>query len=416
MTDSEEKITPTIAQRFLKYVAFDTQSDENATETPSTSKQLVFAEFLKQELINEGLKDVELTPNGYLYAVLPANTSKPAPAIGFIAHYDTSPDCSGKSVRARIIHQYDGGDIRLSDTMITDTRTFAELLEHVGEDLIVTDGTTLLGADDKAGIAEIMEAVVYLRDHKEIVHGDIHIAFTPDEEIGHGARLFDIEGFGCEWAYTVDGGDLGGLEYENFNAAEARISITGIGVHPGYAKGKMVNASRLAAEFALSLPAAETPEETEGYQGFYHLTHIDGNVEQASLSYIIRDHDAHTFERRKDTIKKLAVALNERYPAARVNAIVTDQYRNMKEQITPRMHIIDIAIQAMQQAGVAPRVSPIRGGTDGAQLSLRGLPCPNLFSGAINCHGPHEFVSIQVMESAARVIINICRLAAQFND
>ena len=387
-----------ITERFLNYVKFDTQSSEESTSVPSTAKQLIFAKYLKEELENEGFSDVEMDDNGYIYATLKSNMKKEVPTIGFISHYDTSPDCSGENVKPRIIRNYDGKDIELSPGIISATSKFPELLRHVGEDLIVTDGTTLLGADDKSGIAEIVQAMCYLRDHKEIKHGDIRIGFNPDEEIGMGAHHFDVEKFGCEWAYTMDGGDLGELEFENFNAASAKIFIKGISVHPGYAKGKMVNANRLAAEFIAMLPADETPETTEGYEGFYHLIGIESNIENAKLSYIIRDHDRDIFEDRKAFIKKAVAQMNEKYGEGTVTAEVKDQYYNMKEMIDPNMHVIDIVLKAMQQCNVPPKVSPIRGGTDGAQLSFKGLPCPNIFAGGINFHGPYEFISIQVME------------------
>ena len=315
-----------ITERFLNYVKFDTQSSEESESVPSTSKQLIFAEYLRKELENEGLRDVEMDEMGYIYATLPANTKKEVPTIGFISHYDTSPDCSGKDVKPRIVSHYDGTDIVLSPGIVSSTKKFPELLQHVGEDLIVTDGTTLLGADDKAGIAEIVQAMCYLRDHKEILHGDIRVAFNPDEEIGMGAHHFDVEKFGCQWAYTMDGGDLGDLEFENFNAASAKVTIKGVSVHPGYAKGKMINANRLAAEFVDLLPKDETPEETEGYQGFYHLLGIESNIEQAKLSYIIRDHDREKFEDRKDFIKKQAILMNQKYGEGTVAIIVNDQY------------------------------------------------------------------------------------------
>lgn len=405
-----------ITERFLNYVKFDTQSSEESESVPSTSKQLIFAEYLRKELENEGLRDVEMDEMGYIYATLPANTKKEVPTIGFISHYDTSPDCSGKNVKPRIVSHYDGSDIVLSPGIVSSTKKFPELLQHVGEDLIVTDGTTLLGADDKAGIAEIVQAMCYLRDHKEILHGDIRVAFNPDEEIGMGAHHFDVENFGCQWAYTMDGGDLGDLEFENFNAASAKVTIKGVSVHPGYAKGKMINANRLAAEFVDLLPKDETPEETEGYQGFYHLLGIESNIEQARLSYIIRDHDREKFEDRKDFIKKQAILMNQKYGEGTVSIIVNDQYYNMKEKIDPNMHVIDIVLKAMQACDVPPRVEPIRGGTDGAQLSFKGLPCPNIFAGGVNFHGPYEFVSIQVMEKAMQVIIKICEMTAGYND
>lgn len=405
-----------IIERFLNYVKFDTQSAEDSATVPSTDKQLIFARYLRDELKGEGFDDVEMDDNGYIYATLKANTKKDVPTIGFISHYDTSPDCSGKDVKPRLIRNYDGNDIELSPGIISSTKKFPELLAHKGEDIIVTDGHTLLGADDKAGIAEIVQAMCWLRDHDEIKHGDIRMGFNPDEEIGMGAHHFDVEKFGCEWAYTMDGGDLGDLEFENFNAASAKITIKGVSVHPGYAKDKMVNANRLAAEFANMLPADETPETTEGYEGFYHLLGIESNIEKAKLSYIIRDHDRDKFEDRKDVIKECARKMNEKYGEGTVTADVSDQYYNMKEKIDPNMHVIDIVLKAMQDCGVPPKVEPIRGGTDGAQLSFKGLPCPNIFAGGVNFHGPYEFVSVQVMEKAMQVIVRICEITAGYND
>ena len=400
-----------IAERFIRYTEFDTQSCESSETVPSTEKQLVFARFLRDEMIAEGLKDVVLDEQGYLYATLDSNIHDEAehPTVGFISHYDTSPDCSGKDVKARIISNYDGKDIVLSEGIRSETSKFPELLSHVGEDIIVTDGKTLLGADDKAGIAEIMQAMCYLKAHPEIPHGKIRVAFNPDEEIGRGAHQFNVPLFGCDWAYTIDGGDLGELEYENFNAASAKISFCGRSVHPGYAKGKMLNAMRIATEFAGMMPAEETPERTEGYEGFYHLIHAEGGCEKAQLAYIIRDHSREKFEKRKLYIEKVAEEINNRYGEEICHAVVEDQYYNMLEKVEPMMHIIDVAKQAMKEAGVTPKVQPIRGGTDGAQLSFKGLPCPNLFTGAVNFHGPHEFVSIQVMEKAVQTIVNICR-------
>ena len=365
-----------------------------------------------------------------------SKSSQPIPTIGFISHYDTSPDCSGADIKPQIVRNYEGSDILLGvrsqetgvsrlpgsegessegEQIIMSPQRFPELLSHVGEDLIVTDGHTLLGADDKAGIAEIVEAMCWLRDHPEVKHGDIRIAFNPDEEIGMGAHHFDVEKFGCDWAYTMDGGDVGELEFENFNAASAKIYIKGVSVHPGYAKGKMVNACRLATEFVAMLPAEETPEHTEGYQGFYHLTGMQANVENAKLNYIIRDHDRDRFEDRKRTIQKCAELMNETYGEGTVTCELNDQYYNMKEKIDPQMHVIDLVLHAMQDCGVAPKVKPIRGGTDGAQLSFRGLPCPNIFAGGVNFHGPYEFVSIQSMEKAVEVIVRICTLTAEYN-
>ena len=405
-----------IVERFLNYVSFDTQSAEDSQTVPSTAKQLDFAKYLRDELKDEGFDDVEMDDNGYVYATLKSNIKKEVPTIGFISHYDTSPDCSGKDVKPRIVKNYDGKDIELSPGIISSTKKFPELLQHVGEDLIVTDGHTLLGADDKAGIAEIVQAMCWLRDHKEIPHGDIRMGFNPDEEIGMGAHHFDVEKFGCEWAYTMDGGDLGDLEFENFNAASAKINIKGVSVHPGYAKGKMINANRLAAEFAAMLPADETPETTEGYEGFYHLLGIESNIENAKLSYIIRDHDRDKFEERKAFIEKCVVEMNKKYGEGTVTADVKDQYYNMKEMIDPKMHVIDIVLKAMQDSGVPPKVEPIRGGTDGAQLSFKGLPCPNIFAGGVNFHGPYEFISVQVMEKALQVIVKICEITAEYND
>jgi len=405
-----------ITERFLNYTKFDTQSAEESDSVPSTSKQLIFAEYLKKELEREGFDEVELDEKGYIYATLKANTKGKIPTIGFISHYDTSPDCSGADIKPQIVRHYDGSDILLSEGIVSSPKKFPELLQHIGEDLIVTDGHTLLGADDKAGIAEIIQAMVYLQEHPEIKHGKIRVAFNPDEEIGMGAHHFDVEKFGCEWAYTMDGGDIGELEFENFNAASAKITIQGVSVHPGYAKGKMVNANSLAAEFANMLPEDETPETTEGYQGFYHLTNIQSNTELAKLSYIIRDHDREKFEDRKRYIQNCVDKMNERYGEGTVVAEVKDQYYNMKEKIDPEMHVIDLVLKAMQESGVAPKVKPIRGGTDGAQLSFKGLPCPNIFAGGVNFHGPYEFVSIRSMEKAKEVIVNICALAAAFNE
>jgi tripeptide aminopeptidase len=402
--------------RFINYTKFDTQSSEDSQTVPSSlEKQLVFASFLKAELENEGLEDVEMDDKGYVYATLPSNIKHEAPVIGFIAHYDTSPDCSGANVNARIVENYDGKDIILSEGIVSSPSKFPELLRHVGEDLIVTDGHTLLGADDKAGIAEIVQAMVWLKDHPEIKHGKIRVAFNPDEEIGMGAHHFDVEKFGCEWAYTIDGSDLGNLEYENFNAAAAKVLIKGISVHPGYAKGKMINANVVAMEFASMLPADERPETTDGYEGFFHLIHMEGGVEAAKLQYIIRDHDREQFEERKILIQRIGEQLNDKYGQGTVEVEVKDQYYNMKEKIDPQMHVIDIVLRAMQDEGVAPSVEPIRGGTDGAQLSFKGLPCPNIFAGGVNFHGPYEFVSCQVMEKAMRTIIRICELTADYN-
>ncbi len=405
-----------IVERFINYTKFDTQSNEESETVPSTSKQLIFAEYLKKELENEGLSDVEMDEKGYIYATLKANTKKDIPTIGFISHYDTSPDCSGANVQARIVKNYDGSDIELAEGIVSTTEKFPELKEHIGEDLIVTDGHTLLGADDKAGIAEIVQAMCWLRDHDEVKHGDIRVAFNPDEEIGKGAHHFDVEKFGCEWAYTMDGSDIGNLEFENFNAAGAKVFFKGVSVHTGYAKGKMVNANRLVCEFNAMIPATEIPEETEGYEGFYHLLGIQSSTENAKASYIIRDHDRQKFEAKKDFMEDCVKKMNEKYGEGTVTIEMNDQYYNMKEKIDPNMHVIEIVLKAMQDCGVAPKVEPIRGGTDGAQLSFKGLPCPNIFAGGVNFHGPHEFISIQVMEKAVNVITRICEITAEYND
>lgn len=401
----------TLVERFLKYVSFDTQSSEEADKCPSTDKQMVFANYLRDELTSEGLEDIFLDEHGYLYATLPASEGcEDLPVIGFISHMDTSPDCSGKDINARIVRNYDGGDIVLSEGIVSSPKKFPELLNHIGEDLIVTDGHTLLGADDKAGIAEIVQAVVYLKEHPEIKHGKIRIAFNPDEEIGMGAHLFDVERFGCEWAYTMDGGEVGELEFENFNAASAKVQINGCSVHPGYAKGKMINAGRVATELVQMMPREETPEQTEGYEGFYHLTGIQGGCEGATVSFIIRDHDRQKFEARKLRMTEVVAAINAKYGEGVAVLDLKDQYYNMREQVEPVMHIIDLVKKAMEMAGVKPEVKPIRGGTDGAQLSFKGLPCPNIFAGGINFHGPYEFCPVQSMEKAMMTVVNICKL------
>lgn len=404
-----------IVERFLKYVSFDTQSADETGKTPSTDKQWDLAHYLKQELEEIGLEEVELDEHGYLYATLPANVDGDIPTVGFIAHMDTSPDCSGANVRPRIIQNYDGTDLVLDAEagIVTTTKKFPELLDHVGEDLIVTDGHTLLGADDKAGIAEIVQAMVYLKEHPEVKHGRIRVAFNPDEEIGLGAHKFDVEKFGCQWAYTMDGGELGELEFENFNAAAAQIKVTGVSVHPGYAKGKMINAARVAAEMAAMMPVEQTPEYTTEYEGFYHLLDMQGGVEHASLTYIIRDHDRTKFEARKAYVTALGNLMNQKYGQGVVAVELKDQYYNMREQVEPVMHIIDIATEAMRALDITPRVRAIRGGTDGAQLSFKGLPCPNIFAGGLNFHGPHEFLPIPNLEKASQVVVKICELVAK---
>lgn len=405
----------TLVERFLKYVSFDTQSDESTRVTPSTSGQMVFAKYLKTELEALGLEDITLDEHGYLFATLPANTDKEVPTIGFIAHMDTSPDMSGKDVKPRIVKNYEGGDITLSseERVVLSPMQFPELLDHKGEDLIVTDGKTLLGADDKAGIAEIVSAIAYLKEHPEIKHGKIRIGFNPDEEIGEGAHKFDVEKFGCEWAYTMDGGEVGELEFENFNAAAAKVTFKGRNVHPGYAKHKMINSIRIANQFISMLPRHETPEHTTGYEGFYHLIGIQGEVEQTTVTYIIRDHDRNKFENRKAEMAHLVRKINAEFGEDTATLELRDQYYNMREKIEPVMHIIDVAFEAMKQAGVEPKVKAIRGGTDGAQLSFKGLPCPNIFAGGLNFHGRYEFVPIRSMEKAMNVIIKIAELVAR---
>ena len=401
-----------IVNRFLKYVSFDTQSDEASSSTPSTEKQFRLAEYLVEELRAAGLEEVEMDTQGYVYATLPSNVEHAVPTIGFIAHIDTSPDASGANVQPRIVQNYDGTDIVLDAKagIVTAVEKFPELLRHVGEDLIVTDGHTLLGADDKAGIAEIVSAMAYLVQHPEVKHGRVRVAFNPDEEIGRGAHQFDVERFGCEWAYTMDGGEVGELEFENFNAASARIDITGVSVHPGFAKDKMVNAARLATELVQKMPAAEVPEATTGYEGFFHLTGLSGSVERATLNFIIRDHDRERFEARKAMLHGLVQGMNLKYGYEAIALQLDDTYYNMREKVEPVMHIIDIAREAMEAAGVEPQIKAIRGGTDGAQLSFMGLPCPNVFAGGLNFHGPHEFLPIPNLKKACEVVINIVRL------
>lgn len=404
----------TLVERFLKYVSYDTQSDEETRLTPSTPGQMLFAKVLKEELESLDLEDITLDENGYLFATLPSNISQSVPTIGFIAHMDTSPDMTGKNVSPRIVKNYDGSDITLcgEDKIVLSPVQFPELLEHKGEDLIVTDGRTLLGADDKAGIAEIISAIVYLKEHPEVKHGKIRIGFNPDEEIGEGAHKFDVDKFGCDWAYTMDGGEKGELEFENFNAASAKITFKGRNVHPGYAKHKMINSIKVANRFCSMLPSHETPEDTEGYEGFYHLIGINGSVEQTTVSYIIRDHDRVLFENRKKEVEHLVNKINAEYGEATAVLEMRDQYYNMREKIEPVMHIIDTAFAAMEAVGVKPNVKPIRGGTDGAQLSFKGLPCPNIFAGGLNFHGRYEFVPVQSMEKAMQVIVKIAELVA----
>ena len=403
-----------LVERFLNYVKFETTSDENTGVTPSTPTQMVFARALEQELKEMGLSDISLDDNGYLYATLPGNvTDKQVPTIGFIAHMDTAPDMSGKDVNPRIV-DYQGGDIVLNQEqgIVLEVAQFPELNDYVGQQIIVTDGTTLLGADDKAGIAEILAAIEWLQEHPEVKHGDIRVGFNPDEEIGMGAHKFDVEKFGCQWAYTMDGGAVGELEFENFNAASAKVTFKGRNVHPGTAKDKMVNSIRVANDFIAMLSRWETPEHTEGYEGFFHMVGIKGTVEETTLNYIIRDHDRKLFEQRKCEIQHLVNRINDTYPGC-ATVELKDQYYNMREQIEPVMHIIEVAEKAMERAGVKVKVQPIRGGTDGAQLSFKGLPCPNIFAGGMNMHGRYEYVPIPSMEKAMQTVIEICRIVAE---
>jgi len=420
-----------LVERFLKYVKVFTTSNEESGVTPSTPGQMVFAKQLRDELEALGFDEVVLDENGYLYATLPSNLStlnsplstNTVPTIGFIAHMDTAPDACGENVNPRIVENYDGKDIVLNadKNIVMQTATFPELLSHVGEDLIVTDGTTLLGADDKAGIAEIISAMMYLKEHPEIKHGKVRIAFNPDEEIGLGAHKFNVELFGCDFAYTMDGGEVGELEFENFNAASAKLTFKGSNVHPGTAKDKMINASLVAMEFMEQLPEEERPEHTEGYEGFYHLIQMQGCVEEASLAYIIRDHNRELFEARKENILRIVENINQQYPGC-CEAVVKDQYYNMLEKVQEAdaenlkkgwKSITEIAKQAIMEAGVPVKVQPIRGGTDGAQLSFKGLPCPNIFAGGMNMHGKFEYVPIQSMQKAMMTVVNICRIVAE---
>ena len=403
-----------IVDRFIKYARIDTQSDENSTQTPSTRKQFNLAKEVEKEAFEMGLVDISLDNNCYFMATLQANTREKVPVIGFIAHFDTSPDMSGTDVNPRIVKEYDGKDIVLNaeQEVILSPDEFPELLSHVGEDIIVTDGTTLLGADDKAGIAAIMNAMQYLIDHPEIKHGKIRIGFTPDEEIGRGADKFDVQKFGAEWAYTIDGSEVGELEYENFNAAAAKVKIQGRNVHPGYAKNKMVNALHLANELAAMLPEDERPEHTEGYEGFFHLISLGGTVDEAEIAYIIRDHDREKFEQRKQLIEDAVAEMNRKY-GDRLTLEMNDQYYNMREKVEPVTHVIDYAYRAMEEVGVKPNIKPIRGGTDGSKLSFMGLPCPNIFAGGMNFHGRYEFLPIPSMKKSSEVIVKIAELVAK---
>lgn len=401
-----------VLERFLEYVKYPTTSNENSETFPSTKEQLVFAEKLKQELIDLGLKDVILDNNGYVTALLPSNTDKMLYTIGFIAHMDTSPDMSGENVKPQIIKDYDGNDIILNENkkIILSPKNFPELKNYIGKTIITTDGTTLLGADDKAGIAEIITAIEYLINHPEIKHGNIKIAFTPDEEIGRGVDKFDVSNFKCDFAYTVDGGEIGGIEYENFNAASAKIKIHGRNVHPGTAKDKMINSILIGIEFQNMLPQYETPAHTDGYEGFYHLNNFEGDVEKTKLYYIIRDFDKENFENRKEFIVNIVNSLNKKYGNNTVELEIKDQYYNMREIIEKQMHIVETAVKAIKAVGIEPKILPIRGGTDGARLSYMGLPTPNLFTGGHNYHGKYEFIPVYAMEKAVEVILKIIEL------
>ena len=404
-----------ITDRFISYVTIDTESDPDSNTTPSTKKQWNLANKLVEELKAIGLDDVTIDVNAYIMATLPSNVNHDVPTIGFISHFDTSPDFTAANVKPQIIDNYDGEDIILNteDNIKLSPDYFEDLLLYKGQTLITTNGTTLLGADDKAGICEIVSAMEYLINHPEIKHGKIRIGFTPDEEIGRGAHKFDVEKFGADWAYTVDGSQVGELEYENFNAAGAKVKVNGKIVHPGYAKGKMVNSMYYATEFINALPKDETPELTEGYEGFFHLYAIEGKVEETNMQYIIRDHDKGKFEARKALMQKLADDMNEKYGRTVVDVNIEDQYFNMKEKVELVMHIVDIAEEAMKQLNIEPIIKPIRGGTDGSQLSYMGLPCPNIFAGGHNFHGPYEYVPVESMIKATQVICKIAEITAE---
>ena len=406
-----------ILERFLRYVAIDTQSDDRCECQPSTAKQFDLQKLLQAELQAMGIS-AEVDEYGYLMAAIPSNTDKKVDSIGFIAHVDTSPDCSGKGVKPQIVENYNGEDIVLNAerNIILSVDKFPELKQYHGKTIITTDGTTLLGADDKAGVAAIMYAVEYLQSNPNIKHGDIKIAFTPDEEVGRGTEHFDVEKFGAKYAYTIDGGEIGELEYENFNAASADITIVGEGIHPGYAKDKMINALSVAIEIDNSLPKKERPQHTEGYEGFYHLVELSGETENATMKYIIRDHDMVAFEARKKTMQQVVDNLNTIYGENRIKLTIKDSYYNMKEKVEPHYHIVEKAIKAMQQCGVEPKVKPIRGGTDGATLSYKGLPCPNIFAGGHNFHGKYEYLPLESMQKASEVILAIIQLFIEENN
>ena len=408
----------TIRDRFIKYITIDSQSDPNSSNTPSTKKQWDMANLLKSELEDIGLEEVSIDKNSYVMATLPSNVDHPVPCIGFVSHFDTTPDYSGKNINPKIHENYDGKDIVLNaeKNMVLSPDYFEDLKEYIGQTLITTDGNTLLAADDKAGITEIVSAMEYLVKHPEIKHGKIRVGFTPDEEIGRGAHQFDVEKFGADWAYTMDGSQIGELEYENFNAASAKISIKGKSVHPGYAKGKMINSALIGSRILSQLPLNEVPEKTEGREGFFHLTSFKGDVTSTDLSFIIRDHDKTKFEARKELIQKIAAEINEEYADEVISVDIKDQYFNMREMIEPVMHIVDIAKEAMQACGIKPIIKPIRGGTDGSQLSYMGLPCPNIFAGGHNFHGPYEYVPLESIQKATEVIIKIAEFTTTYTD
>ena len=404
-----------IIDRFIGYVTIDTQSDPDSNKTPSTEKQWDLANKLAVELKKIGMEEVDIDENAYIMATLPSNVAHKVPVIGFVSHFDTSPDFTGTNVKPQIIEDYDGKDILLNKELdiVLSPSYFEDLLQYKGQTLITTDGTTLLGADDKAGITEIVSAMEYLINNPQIPHGKIKVGFTPDEEIGRGAHKFDVKKFGAEWAYTMDGSQIGELEYENFNAAGATVKIKGKIVHPGYAKDKMINSMYIAQDFINSLPRLETPEHTEDRQGFFHLTDIKGDVEETTLKYIIRDHDKGHFEARKEMINDLAMEINSQHGREVVNIEIKDQYFNMREKVEPVMHIVDIAEEAMKQLNITPLIKPIRGGTDGSQLSFMGLPCPNIFAGGHNFHGRYEYVPVESMQRATEVIIKIAELTSE---
>lgn len=410
-----------IINRFLSYVTIDTESDPNSETTPSTKKQLDLAQLLVREITEIGLVDISIDKNGYVMGTLPSNINHNVPTIGFVSHYDTTPDFTGKNVKPQIFKNYDGKDLILNKekNVILSPNYFKDLLLYIGQTIITTDGTTLLGADDKAGLTEIVTAVEFLSKNPQIKHGAIRVGFTPDEEIGRGAHKFDVKKFGCEWAYTMDGSQIGELEYENFNAAGAKITFKGKSVHPGYAKGKMINAMLLANDFINQLPAKEIPQETNGYEGFYHVTQLSGSVEETKLELIIRDHDAKKFQARKKFLQSIVSKMNKKFAKQFgediVVAEINDQYYNMKEKVTPVFHIIDIAETAMKNVGIKPLIKPIRGGTDGCQLSYKGLPCPNIFAGGHNFHGKYEYVPVESMQKAVEVIVQIAQITAEGN-